>query len=122
MLLEVLERAGGVRESRPVANRASVGGAILVGGRNPPFFSETFVDDAKKVSVELRRRLSLLRRLVTGMSLQDLVTGKRPVRLAREGLQGFDHAAFPIDQRSIAIEGQDFEISEMHFGISFVTS
>src|SRR5688500_16498361 len=104
MLFEILERFGGVRESGPVANGAAIGDALLVGGRDAPFLGEAFVDNTQEIPVEHRRRLSLLRRLMARMSLQNFVPRESPVRRAGEGLEGFDHPAFPVDQSSVTVE------------------
>jgi len=56
----------------------------------------------------------LLAGLVTCMRLENLVAGQRPLRPISEGLQRLDHPAFPIDQGTVAIEGECVEIRKQH--------
>ena len=112
--LQVLKGARGIGERRPFLHRAAIGYAVAPACRNAPFLRQAAINGREQVAIDLRRRLDLLRRFMARMRFQNFVARQRPRRFARQGLQGFDHARFPVDQRAVAIEGQDFEVSELH--------
>ena len=111
--LQVLKRRGCVGECRPVADRPAVSRAIAPADRNAPFLGEAPINDREQVAIELGRRLDLLRGFMARVRLENFIPFERPRRLAGQGLQGFDHTRFPVDQRAVAIEGQGVEVGEL---------
>ncbi len=120
MALQVLQRTSRVGECRPVLHRLAIRQTLAPGDRDAPFLGQAAVDDQKKVAIVLRRRLQLLRGLVTGMGLEDLVAGQRLRQLAGERLEPLDHSRFPVDERAVAVECQGLEVSQFHERSSFI--
>ena len=114
MLLEIFERRGGIGERRPVAHGAPVGDAFLPARLGAPLLGEPLVNDGEQIPVEAGRRRPLLRGFMARMRLEDLILRQRPHRLGGKRPQRRQHAALPVDQRAVAIEGKDLEIGELH--------
>ncbi len=116
VVLQVRERGRAVGEGGPVAHRPAVGEALVPAGRHAPFLGQAPVDHGEQPRIKLVRRLALRLRLVIGMGLEDLVARQRPPGPLGQRFETFDHAALPVDQRAVDIEGKGFEIAEAHGG------
>ena len=114
MLLEIAERGGRIVEGRPVLHGAPIVDAFVPADGDAPILGEALVDDPEDFPVVLRRRLQLLCGFVARVGLEDFVARKRPPDLRGELSERREHAALPVDERAVAIEGQHFEVGQTH--------
>ncbi len=68
----------------------------------------------EQLGIDHAGRLRLLRRFMPGEGLEHRVAREGESRLAQQRLQRRVDAALPIDQRAVAVEGEDGEIGQLH--------
>jgi hypothetical protein len=87
----------------------------------PVFWSvPLIVDGARLESAASGAYNPYYKQFMPRVGFQDLVARQGPPYPSGEGFERLYHAALPIDQRAIAVEGQDFEVGQTHVSVSSV--
>jgi len=76
------------------------------------------MNQGEKVAVEHRGRGALLRGFVACEGFQRRLAPDLDIARRDHGLEGLPNAALQIDQRAVAVEGQNLEIREFHRPLS----
>src|SRR5262249_31231738 len=106
VLLKVGERLGRIRRRWPVAYRAAIGMAFAATCGGTECVGEALAADGEELAVAHRRGLQLLRPLILSMELEHVLARRLARGAAPERLQRGVHAALPVDERAVAIEGE----------------
>src|SRR6267378_6203844 len=114
MALEVLQCRGCVGERRPPWHRCAERHVICGRQRDTPLPREAPVHLGQQLRVEHGGGRRLLRRLVLRELRQHLLAPEWGVHHTQQRLQGRVQAALPVDQGSIAVEREHFEIGQFH--------
>ncbi len=114
VLLEIGERRGGVGKSRPVLDRGAERARRLRIGCEAEPGRKRAMHPRQQVRIEQAGGCRLLRRFRLGERGQDLLAAVGCARPLEPGPERLRDAGLPVDQRAVAVEGQDRIVGQSH--------